>query len=346
MSHTSPTQVSAPEEANAKQLLLGMLTGHWVTQIISAAAELSVPDHLAAGARTAQDVAARAGSDPAATFRLMRACASLGLLRPVGDDGFAVTPMGDLLRTDVPLSMRDAALVQGGHSTWQCWGRLTDAVRTGRNQMTEALGMSQFDYFAQHPREGEAFAAAMAGITALVVEEAVALIDTAGVEMAVDVGGANGTLVQALLLARPELRGAVLELPHAVAGALRQAEQAGLTDRFTATAGDFFAEVPPADLYLLKWILHDWDDKACRTILRTCRAAARPGGRAVVIEVLLGEVGTPNHGALQDINMLCVTEGRERELAEYDALFAATGWRRTAVHPTRSPYSIIDLTAV
>lgn len=125
-----------------------------------------------------------------------------------------------------------------------------------------------------------------------------------------------------------------------------QAEQAGLTNRFTATEGDFLVEVPPADLYLLKWILHDWDDEDCRTILRNCRAAARPGGRAVVIEVLLGEVGTNDHGALQDITMLCVTSGRERALAEYDALFAASGWRRTAVHPTRSPFSIIDLEAV
>jgi hypothetical protein len=333
-----------PDQAHAKQLLLGMLTGHWVTQIISTAAELRVLDHVAAGASTAPEVAVLAGSDPAATFRLMRACASVGLLRPEGD-GFAVTPMGDLLREDVPLSMRDAALVQGGYSTWHCWGRLTDAVREGRNQMTEALGMSQFEYFAQNPRDGEVFAAAMAGITALVVDEAVALIDTTGVDLAVDVGGANGTLVQALMLARPELHGAVLELPHAVAGARRQASEAGLTSRFTATEGDFFTEMPSADLYLLKWILHDWDDDACRTILRNCRAAARPGGRAVVIEVLLREVGTPDHGALQDINMLCVTEGRERDLTEYDALFAATGWRRTAVHPTRSPYSIIALEA-
>lgn len=346
MSHTLSEQVSVSERADAQHLLLGMLTGHWVTKIISTAAELSVMDHVAAGACTAGDVAAREGSDPAATFRLMRACASLGLLRPVQDGGFVVTPMGELLRKDVPLSMRDAALVQGGYSTWQCWGRLTDAVRTGHNRMTEALGMSQFEYFAKHPAEGAAFSAAMAGITALVVEEAIAMIDTEDVVHAVDVGGANGTLVQALMLTRPPLRGTVLELPHAVKGALRQAEQAGLTNRFTATEGDFLVEVPPADLYLLKWILHDWDDEDCRTILRNCRAAARPGGRAVVIEVLLGEVGTNDHGALQDINMLCVTSGRERELAEYDALFAATGWRRTAVHPTRSPFSIIDLEAV
>jgi hypothetical protein len=342
MSHTLSDQVSAPERAGAQHLLLGMLTGHWVTRIISAAAELSVMDHLAAGARTAEDVAAREGSDSAATFRLMRACASLGLLRLV-DGGFAVTPMGELLRRDVPLSMRDAALVQGGYSTWQCWGRLTDAVRTGHNQMTEALGMSQFEYFAQHPAEGAAFSAAMAGITALVVEDAIALIDTEDVVHAVDVGGANGTLVQALMLTQPTLRGTVLELPHVVKDALRQAEQAGLSNRFTATEGDFLVGVPQADLYLLKWILHDWDDEDCRTILRNCRAAAQPGGRAVVIEVLLG---TNDHSALQDINMLCVTSGRERELAEYDALFAATGWRRTAVHPTRSPFSIIDLEAV
>jgi hypothetical protein len=211
--------------------------------------------------------------------------------------------------------------------------------------MTEALGMTQFEYFAQHPEEGATFASAMAGITALVIDDAVAKIDTAGVGLAVDVGGADAALVQALMLARPELHGAVLEMPHVVPAAIGRAEQAGLADRFTGTPGDFFVEVPPADLYLLKWIIHDWDDEDCRTILGNCRAAVRPGGRAVVIEVLLLELGKPDHGALQDINMLCVTSGRERDLAEYDTLFAATGWRRTALHPTRSPYSIIELEA-
>jgi len=165
------------------------------------------------------------------------------------------------------------------------------------------------------------------------------------VSVAVDVGGSNGSLVQALMQGNPRLTGIVLDRPNVVPGAILEAGKAGLADRFTAVGGDFFTEVPAANLYLLKLILSDWDDESCRTILRNCPSSARPGARAVVMETVVGEIGKPDFGALLDIHMLCVTEGQERDLNEFDALFAASGWRRVAIHQTRTPFAILELKA-
>jgi hypothetical protein len=323
--------------------LLQMITGYWVTQVVRAAADLSVMDHVADGAATAGEVAARESSNPRTTYRLMRACASLGLLSHEGQHRFAVTPLGTLLRGGVPFSMRDLALVMGAHGHWQSWGLLPEAVRAGTPQFETALGMTTWDYFDKNPAEWALFASAMSELTQLLVADVLAAVDVTGVSVAVDVGGANGALVQAFMRANPGLRGIVLDRPNVVPGAVLAAEKAGLADRFTGHPGDFFQEVPAADLYLLKLILHDWDDESCRTLLRNCRAAARPGARMVVVETVIGELGTPDPGPLADMDMLAVPGGEERDIAEYDMLFAASGWQRVAVHATRSPLAAIEL---
>jgi hypothetical protein len=186
----------------------------------------------------------------------------------------------------------------------------------------------------------------MGDLSGLVTQGAVAAVDTSGVAMVVDVGGANGDFVLGLMEADPLLRGQVLELPHALEGARREAEKRGLSDRFSAVPGDFFKEVPPADLYLLKMILHDWDDDDCVTILHNCRAAVREGGRALVTEMVIGELGKLDFATRVDMNMLNVTKGMERELGEYDALFARSGWRRLKVYPVGGNYSVMELAAV
>ncbi|WP_051458120.1 methyltransferase [Microbispora sp. ATCC PTA-5024] len=347
----TPEAASGREDAALDQehvfgTLLQMITGHQVAQIVRTAAALSIPDHVAAGARTAGEVAERASTHPATTYRLMRACASIGLLAYEGHGRFVTTPMGELLREGVPGSLRDTTLHLAGYSTWVSWAHLPDAVREGRTQVYKALGMDQFTYFSQHPEEGDAFASSGSSMSEVVAAEAVGMLDLSGVSTAVDVGGANGRLVLGLMRANPALHGVVLDLPHVTVAAARAAEDLGFSDRFSVREGDFFDEVPTADLYLLKWILHDWDDEACVRLLRNCRAAARPGARALVFEIVLGEVGTPDFGAVVDMNMLSVTDGgRERHLHEYDALFAAGGWRRVSARPTRSPLWIMELEA-
>ncbi|MDP9794187.1 hypothetical protein J2S43_002699 [Catenuloplanes nepalensis] len=329
--------------------VMDLITGGWVAQTVRAFAELNVADHVAAGAGTADEVAAREGSDPRATYRLMRAAASLGLLGYLGERRFTLNGRGAALRSGVPGSMRSLALIQNSGAHWRTWALFPEAVRSGGSQARKALGADLFDYFALPGNAAEAalFARAMGDLSGLVTQGAVATVDTTGVTSAVDVGGADGDLVLGLMAGNAGLRGAVLELPHAVEGARRRAAELGIPDgRFTAVPGDFFEAVPAADLYLLKMIMHDWDDEQCVAILRNCRASAAEGARALVIEMVVGELGAPDFATRVDMNMLNITQGMERDLDEYDTLFAASGWRRTAVLPVGGGYSALELIAI
>jgi hypothetical protein len=323
--------------------LLGMINGSWISQVVRAAADLRLADHLAAGAQTAADVADREASDPETTYRLMRACAALGLLAYDGDGHFAVTPAGTLLQSGTPGSLRDAALVFGAPGHWLPWGRLPEAVRKGGTQAADVLGAGLFDYLAGQPEEAAQFSAALAEITGTLAADVAKVLDTSGVSLAVDVGGATGELVRELMRANDELRGAVLDLPHAAEAAQRAAEADGVGDRFSGLPGNFFAAVPEADLYLLKAVLHDWNNDECVRILRNCRDAAQPGARTVVIENVIRDPARDRFATLLDMNMLAVTTGQERELAQYDAIFAAAGWQRTAVHALPGGRSLMEL---
>ena len=325
--------------------LLGMIHGYWNSQVVRAAADLRLADHLAAGARTAEDVAGLESSDPLATYRLMRACAGLGLLADEGDGVFSVTPAGALLQSGVPGSLRDHALAFGAPGHWLPWGQLPEAVRKGGTQAPAVLGTGLFDYLAGQPEEAAQFAASMEALTGAVATDAARVIDARGVSLAVDVGGGTGELVRALMRANGELHGLVLDFPDAAAAARQAAAAEGLAARFSAVAGDFFAAVPDADLYLLKAVLHDWDNDSCVRILRNCREAARPGGRVIVIENVIRDLARDRFATLLDMNMLAVTTGQERDLAAYDELFAASGWQRSAVHSLPGARSLLELRA-
>ncbi|WP_234045719.1 acetylserotonin O-methyltransferase [Streptomyces adelaidensis] len=347
---TSEVTDGEPSQAQQQAMrsttrMMSMITGYWVTQILRTVAELGVPDHLAERPLTAGELAERAGSDPEATFRLLRACAALELVEPDDEARFTGTPLLDTLRTGVPHSLRDIALVHGSPGHWLPWGHFPQAVRAGVPQTGAALGMDIWDHYAANPVEGERFFSSMTELTAGLSEEVARLIDTGDVSVAVDVGGANGSLLHALMRADDTLRGVVFDLPAVEETAVAEAEKAGLLGRTTVVGGSFFDSVPRGDLLLLKAVLHNWDDDSCVKILSKCREALNPGGRIVVVEMPLGPVGQPGFAPLLDLDMLAVLPGRERELTAYDALFAAAGLRRTKVTPTRSPQSLIEAVA-
>jgi hypothetical protein len=299
--------------------MMQMLTGFWVTQIIGAVAGYSIADQLAKGPATAEQVAAIAGIDPTATFRLLRACASLGL---VTFDGltFSATQLLGTLRANMPGSLHSLAIAFSAPGPWLSWGRFPQAVRTGGSQTVPALGTKLWDYYAQNPEEGGAFTSAMQGFTSGIAQEVARVVDTSTAKLVVDIGGASGTLVHSLLMANSQLRGIVLDLPDVVPSATAAAAALGLAERSKAFGGDFFTNVPEADIYLLKHILHDWNDGESVRILKNCRQAMRPGGRVIVIERLLGEIGEPGWAPLSDLNMMVMLTGRERTLAEYCGL--------------------------
>ena len=299
--------------------LLRLITGHWIAQTVRAAAELSIADHLAAGPRHAGEIAEAEGSDPAATLRLLRACAGIDLVTTVPDGRFAGTALLALLRADAPESLRDTALTMAAPAHWPAWAQFPNAIRTGR---------SIVDYMA----EADVFAGALN--SALAEPDLAGLIDTSGAGLVADLGGGTGGLVHALLHRDAQLRGLVLELPHAVDAALAQTRRQGLADRCEVRAGDFFAAIPRAGLYLLKLVLRDWNDDMCVRLLRACRRAMAPGARLVVLDFVLGPAGQ------SDVALIA---GPERELAEFDQLFAAARLRRRALVAVRGGLCVMEL---
>jgi SAM-dependent methyltransferase len=324
--------------------MMRLITGHWIAQTVRAAAELSIADHLADGPLRAEQIAEREASDPEATYRLLRACVGLDLVTSDDQDRFASTPLLALLRATVRGSLRATALAMAAPEQWLPWARFPDAVRAGGSKMAASLGMSTFDYYAEHRAEAELFTDAMASSAAVAVDELAALVDvsTNGSGLVVDLGGADGAFLHALLHRHSRLRGVVLELPSAIAGAVAEAARQGLADRVTAVAGDFFTSVPAAEIYLLKLVLRDWNDDMCVRLLRTCRRAMKPGARLVVVDCVLGTAGEPDSAALLDIGLLSVLPAQERGLAEFDALFAAARLRRRSAIATHGGLQVIE----
>jgi hypothetical protein len=324
---------------DAYHQMVGTLYDYWACWTTCAIADLSIADHLAEESLTAAEVAARAGSAPDTTMRLLRAGVAVGLLTEQADGRFGSTPLLSTLRSDDPRTLRPFVLSQMG--SWLPWDQLAAGVRQGGTRSTQALGTNIFDYLAEHPDEAEMFSAGMAGMTGVWGPEIANVIDTAGVECAVDVGGAKGSLLQLLQRKNPSLRGIVFDRPNVIGHAEAEIARVGFAERTSTVGGSFFESVPTGDLLLLKFILHDWSDDECVAILQKCRDAVAPGGRIAVIDMIVDK--TNPHAALTDMVMLMACTGKERTIEEFDKLFAAAGLKRTALHETKTPQSVIEL---
>lgn len=329
------------------QTMMSYTQGMWTSQIVRTVAALSIPEHLEEGPRSAREIADAASTDPEAMFRLLRVCVALGLVSfDPAAERFCATDLLATLRRGAPGTLANWSMVQTMPGHWRSWAEATDAVRAGRTRSARALGSPLFDYLADNPEESALFSDAMTDLTGPVAPEAAAVIDTSGAPTIVDVGGANGTFVHEFLRRDPAARGIVHDLPGTSAGARAEAEGAGLLDRLTVVGGDFFDAVPPGDLYLLKFVLHDWQDDDCVRILENCRKAMAPGGRVCIVEMVVGPVEDPGlDAALMDMNMLVITEGKERDMAEFDALLTRAGLRRAKRTAISRPYSVIEAVA-
>lgn len=325
--------------------MMNMITAYWISQCIGAVARLGVADFLVGGPRSAAELARETKANPDALHRVMRCCASRGVFVMGADGRFGLTPLGETLRSGVPGSLRDFANTETAPGHWLPWGKLDVALRTGAPSAAEALGDDLFAYYSKQPEEAATFSRAMGNLSALMAEEVVRLTDFSATEVVVDVGGATGVLLAAVLDASPKARGVLLDMPHVVADAKAHLTARGLAGRVEVVAGDFFAEVPAGDTYILKHILHDWDDARALTILRRCRASLRKGGRLVVIELMLPDDNAPSLAQLMDINMLVLLSGRERTREEFAKLFFEAGLKLERVKATHSPFFIIEAVA-
>lgn len=328
------------------EALFGLMMGAWITQAVGTLARLRIPDAVAGGAATAPEVAAELALQPDATYRLMRACAAAGIFTRLDEQRFALSPVGELLRSGVPGSMRALFDAETAPGHWLPWGKLDERVRGGEVQTVPTLGMDLWEYYRQNPGEQRDFADGMTGLSASSVAAVLGAYEFGDPRKVVDVGGSHGVFLAGVLGRHPEARGILFDMPQIVAEAGETLERLGVAERVERQGGDFLASVPAGDLYLLKFILHDWDDASCIRILANCRAAMADGGKVVVTEMLIGGLADPPSPApFLDLNMMVLMPGRERTVAEFAALFAAAGLKLAQVVPTGSPFFVLEAVA-
>jgi hypothetical protein len=310
--------------------LQSLIWGYMPARVIHVAAHLGISDLLAGGPKTVEALAQSSNTSAGPLLRLLRALASLDLLEDHGRDGFALTALGSQLRSDVPGSLRNFALMFGGERAWRSWGELLHCVKTGESGTRRVYGMGTFEYLAANPDQAIIFNGAMAENTRRVTEALVSAYDFSQFRKIIDVGGGNGALLGAVIAANPSIRGVVFDLPRGGAEASATLADAGVAASCEVVTGDFFHSVPEgADAYILKLIIHDWDDEQSVAILKNCRRAMHQASKILLLERVMPDKmeATPGHRrmAMADMNMLAMPGGQERTGNEYRNLMAKAG---------------------
>ncbi len=318
------------DDAGAK--VIDLIFGRWRSQILYAGVKLGVFDALASGPKNAVSVASELDADAGMLYRLMRALGSLDLLKEDNARTFSLTPLGELLHTHHPQTLRGMTLWEEGPLNYSAWKHLPDLIKEGKQEgFVREFGSPLFAYLPQHPSQGEVFNEAMSSYSSADnawVLEALEHYDFSGISHLCDIGGGHGYTLCNLLAKYPYLYGTVLELPSVVENTeILWADKLGVGDRCTYIAGDMFHEVPPADAYMMKRVMHDWNDAECIQILSNAHRAAPQNGRVFIMEAVVPSPDTPHFSKLFDIHMLVVLTGRERTTEEYAGLLEGAGWK-------------------
>ncbi len=326
-----------------EEMLLKMIAGSFVSQALYVAARLGVADLLAEEPRDPSELAQATGAHTGSLYRMLRALASVGVFSERADGKFELTPAASLLRRDVPGSLRDTAIMFGEEWHWKVWGSAYDSVKTGETAFPLVHGAEVFPYFAANPDAARVFDRAMTSMSHSAAAAVAEAYDFSGVEWLADIAGGHGTLLAGILRANPGMRGILFDQPQVIAGAGERLAAEGVAERVQLESGDFFKSVPAAaDAYVMKYIIHDWDDERALTILRNVRRAMPGHARLLLVETVISDGNAPHFGKLIDLEMLLFTGGRERTKSEYRSLLERAGFRMTRVVSTRSPLSIVE----
>jgi O-methyltransferase domain/Dimerisation domain len=330
------------------QKLFEKITGSWVSRAIYAAAKLRIADHLAAGPRSAEEIANEAGVAPRPLYRLLRALAGAGVFAQQADGRFCLNPAAEFLREDGADSMWAMAVMLGEEQD-RCWGDLLETLRNGEPAFERLYGRPVFEYLGEHPEQARIFDAAMTGFSGRETRAILDAYDLSGVGTLADIGGGAGSKLAGILGRYPAMRGLLFDLPRVIERARPTLEAAGLSDRCDVQGGDFFERAPEgADVYVLGHIIHDWDDAQAGRILDNLRRAMSSGARLLLIEYVIPDVGAASSGNGEslgkwlDLHMMVAAGGLERDEAEYRRLFADHGFRLTRVVPTTGDVSVIE----
>jgi hypothetical protein len=329
-------------EERPLEQLRRLINGYQVSQAIHVAATLGIPDLVSAEPRSTAELAAESDSDERSLYRLLRALASVGVFHEATGRRFSSTPLSECLRKDAAETLYGWAAFVGRPWVRQAWGGLLHSVETGENAFRHLHGTDIWEARAGDPVERAAFDRAMTDITRGVNRSLLAAYDFGRFSTVVDVGGGRGALLGALLEANPGMRGVLFDRPEVVDGAAADLDPR-IAARLEIVGGSFFDEVPGgADAYLLKAIIHDWEDPEALRILGTCRRAARPGASVLVVDRELGAPNADSPAKFGDLNMLVLPGGCERTTEEFAALFASAGFTFVGMTPSASGWNIFE----
>ena len=329
---------------NPAQQVLQVATGYIASSALYAAITLNIADHLARGPKGVAELATATTANEDALYRVLRLLASLGIFAEVGPRQFALTPAAELLRKDVPGSLRGMAVFLPDPVHYRIYEDIMDSMLTGKPAVETALGMPVFEYLAKNPEYSQVFNDAMTAMSAPVAGAAIEAYDFSTIGTLVDVAGGHGEVLMSILKANPNVKGILADLGHVVDGAKPRLASAGLADRCQTVACDFFAAVPEGgDAYIMKHIIHDWDDERASMILKNIGTAmGAKKGKVILLESVIAAGATPDLGKFIDIEMLLLPGGRERTADEFRSLFERSGFTMTKVVPTKSPLSVIE----
>ena len=324
-----------------------MTSGYWISQSIYAAAKLGIADLLKDGAKNCEELATATGTKARSLYRVMRALAQVGVFAEKQEGSFSLTPLSACLQSDIPGSVRALAILFG-EEQYKAWGNILHSVRTGESSFEHLFGMPVFEYYAKNPEAEKTFNAAMTSGSDAEKAAVTQTYDFSTIRKLVDIGGGHGSFISSILKANPTLQGVLFDLPSVVEGAPNVISAEGVADRCEIVGGSFYESVPSgADAYILKHVLHDWDDETSLTILKNCHSAIEENGKLLVVEQVVPPGNEPALAKFMDVNMMMMHPGGcERTEAEYQALLEAAGFKLTKVTPTRSMVSVIEAVRV
>jgi hypothetical protein len=329
----------------AQQQMFGMLVGYWVSQLLFVAADLGIADVLAKGPLAPRDIAQRVGAHAPTLRRVLRALANIGVFAEGAGGRYRLTPLAQTLRSGRPGSLRDFARMVIDDHHWLAWGGLLQGVRSGLTPFDQVHGLPAFEFLRKHPEKDRIFSASMASISVTQNGAIANAYPFGDLKRLIDVGGAHGHLIATILGKFRRLHGVLYDQPAVVASAAASGfiTNPKVRERCEVIGGDFFVSVPAgADAYIMKYIIHDWDDERCLRILGNCRDAMTADGRILVVDHVLPAGNAPSAAKLIDINMFVVPGGQERTREEFVNLFARAGLRLKRVLKTASPISILE----
>lgn len=329
-------------DAAPHQQLDRLITGYWISQAIYAAAKFGIADELKNGPRSVEELAEATSTNVDALYRLLRALASKGIFAEGDSRQFALTPLAEPLRSDVPGSKRALALMSGDEQ-FRTWAEIDYSIQTGGIAFEKVFSKPIFEYLGENPDKAKIFDAAMVGIHGRESEVILDAYDFSGVNVLADIGGGNGSQITGILQRHSSMKGILFDLPHVIGRAKDPIDAVGLADRCELVSGNFFESIPQgADAYMMRHIIHDWDDDKSLTILRNCHQAMSSSSRLLVVESVIPPGNEPFGGKFLDLVMMLIPGGKERTEDEYRMLFDEAGFKLTRIVPTSTEVSIVE----